>query len=407
MSSKHWAGEEELQKLLQELCGHTGGVPTSKVKQIVGVCNKYVQDFKMVVYEIEKFIKKSNPLDKLGGLFVLDSLSRQHSKERETFAKRFAVRLKETFTYLQKLPNHEKATVSRLLDEWRKKGVFPSELLTPIISEFSATILTSPTKTASSWQTEEMATSSDKPRSSMATSLKNNSIHQEEKLSGKKRPATETSKTGSSTTTETMKKAVKLCAFREGNCPYGDKCRFNHHDTNTIEQYAARYLPIKQLLAGQSTAAAFPSSSSGHQTTAMNSSSSSSHQFTVNETTGEYLLHLLSIAKVDNNKPRSQLLLPASAITDTKVLEKWSSFNLVPAVQSKEDSIKFDDKQIVDFHRDIWQISTEALPYPDPVIGATLPPVAFEMPEQNFYDLFLQTNEHDVNGQRNKTNLML
>lgn len=40
-----------------------------------------------------------------------------------------------------------------------------------------------------------------------------------------------------------VKKASRLCPFREGNCPYGDKCRFNHHDNNTLDQYAARLMP--------------------------------------------------------------------------------------------------------------------------------------------------------------------
>lgn len=48
------------------------------------------------------------------------------------------------------------------------------------------------------------------------------------------------------TTEQAAKKATKLCPFRDGNnCPFGDKCRFSHHDgtNNTLEQYAARLLP--------------------------------------------------------------------------------------------------------------------------------------------------------------------
>lgn len=136
MSSKQWSGEVELLGLLQELCGHSS-VPTSKVKQIVTVCNKHIAEFKMVVYEIEKFIKKSNSEDKLGGLFVIDSLCRQHSKERETFAKRFSIRLRETLSYMAKIPPADKSNLIRMVEEWRKKNVFAPDVLTNILVDFN------------------------------------------------------------------------------------------------------------------------------------------------------------------------------------------------------------------------------------------------------------------------------
>jgi hypothetical protein len=105
--SKPWAGEEELQTALQGLCGQYP-VPNSKVKNVTVVANKYVSDFKMVVYEIEKFLKKANNEDKVGGIFVIDMLCRQSGKEKDIFAKRFAVRLKETIGYLTKIPNPDK-----------------------------------------------------------------------------------------------------------------------------------------------------------------------------------------------------------------------------------------------------------------------------------------------------------
>lgn len=134
-SGKQWVGEEELQNLLKELRGHSQGVPTSKIKQIVSFCNKHIQDFKMIVYEIEKYIRKAEHVDKLGGLFVLDSLSRQHSKERDTFMKRFAIRLKETMSFMNKVPAQDKHTMARLVDAWRKNNVFPSDVLISIQTE--------------------------------------------------------------------------------------------------------------------------------------------------------------------------------------------------------------------------------------------------------------------------------
>lgn len=92
----------------------------------------------MVVYEIERFIKKANNDDKIGGVFVIDSLCRQHSKEREIFAKRFSIRLRETMSFLQKTSSQDKATLTRLLEEWRKKSVFPPDSLVQILSDYNA-----------------------------------------------------------------------------------------------------------------------------------------------------------------------------------------------------------------------------------------------------------------------------
>jgi len=111
MASKAWVGEQELQKALQDLCGQTP-VSSIKVKHVVATANKYFSDFKMVVYEIEKFIKKSNTEDKLGGIYVIDALCRQHSKEKDTFVKRFSIRLKETFDHLRKLSSKDKVIIS-------------------------------------------------------------------------------------------------------------------------------------------------------------------------------------------------------------------------------------------------------------------------------------------------------
>ncbi len=108
MSTKSWSGESDLLKALHELLDHHSTVPTSKIRAIVSIANKHIADFKMVVYEIEKFIRKSDDHNKIAGLFVIDSLCKQHSKERDIFSKRFALRLKDTFSYFSKLTTKDK-----------------------------------------------------------------------------------------------------------------------------------------------------------------------------------------------------------------------------------------------------------------------------------------------------------
>jgi hypothetical protein len=77
----------------------------------------------MVTYEVEKLIKKGRTEDRIAGVYVLDSLCRQHTKEKELFAKRFAVRLKETLSFMKGTSHKDKTTLSRMLNEWHKKQV--------------------------------------------------------------------------------------------------------------------------------------------------------------------------------------------------------------------------------------------------------------------------------------------
>jgi hypothetical protein len=103
--SKSWLGEGELQNALAELSGQHP-VPSSKIKHIVSIAFKYQNEFKMVVYEIEKYIKKASGNDKIGGLFVIDFICQQSrnnfGKEKDLFSNRFSIRLKETINYLEK-----------------------------------------------------------------------------------------------------------------------------------------------------------------------------------------------------------------------------------------------------------------------------------------------------------------
>eukprot|EP00981_Chlorochromonas_danica_P009543 scaffold2727_cov161-Ochromonas_danica.AAC.6 len=222
--SKSWSGEAELQTALRELCG-SYPVAASKIRQAVTVANKYSQEFKMVVYEIERFIKKATTEDKIAGVFVIDSLCRQHSKERETFAKRFALRLKDTFGFLAKIPSRDKAkllflicqfyalkslifmgiqvVLQRFVEEWRKKEIFTPSLLQAI----------APIVGIQNISSESAAAPYESSSESKAS--------------------------------EPLKPAARLCPFRDG-CPFGEKCRFNHFEANSLAQYLMR-LPVEDV----------------------------------------------------------------------------------------------------------------------------------------------------------------
>eukprot|EP01031_Cornospumella_fuschlensis_P038145 gene38145-46351_t len=216
MSKPQWAGEAELQGALQELCG-VYPVPSSKIRQAVTVANKYCAEFKMVVYEIERFVKKAAAEDKIAGVFVMDSLCRQHSKERETFAKRFAVRLKDTTSFLLKVSAKDRSTFLRLLDEWQRKEVFPASSLQAVATLFGAQPFAEPGSSSRPADSAERAGDSAEPLGELA---------------GRKRAL----EGGAA------RPALRLCPFRDG-CPLAERCKFAHYEANALVQYLAR-LPV-------------------------------------------------------------------------------------------------------------------------------------------------------------------
>ena len=102
--SKSWAGEKELALALKELNG-VHPPPASKVKNIVTIALKFPNDFKMIVYDVEKWMKKSPIGDRINAVYAIDSICRgsrniHGSKEKDLFSNRFLTRLNEIFTLL-------------------------------------------------------------------------------------------------------------------------------------------------------------------------------------------------------------------------------------------------------------------------------------------------------------------
>ena len=101
--SKSWSGEEELNVALNDLVG-LRPAPASKIKVAVGLCMKHSADFKMIVYAVEKWMKRAAIGDRISGVYVIDSLCRGyrsiHGKDKDVFSNRFLTRINEIFQLL-------------------------------------------------------------------------------------------------------------------------------------------------------------------------------------------------------------------------------------------------------------------------------------------------------------------
>ena len=133
--SKLFKGEAEIKEHLNDLIN--GKSSASKIKAACTLCFKYQQEYKLVVYEIEKFIKRVDIGDKLTSLYLLDAICRNsraqvnNNKDKDIFSNRFAIRLKETVASLQydSLSQADKLGCTKVFEEWRKRDIFSSDLI--------------------------------------------------------------------------------------------------------------------------------------------------------------------------------------------------------------------------------------------------------------------------------------
>ena len=78
-----WKGESDFVASFQDFNLST---LNSKIKELCHLCLKYTAEYKMVVHEVERFIRKSsNQSEKVAGLYLIDAICKasraQHGKE--------------------------------------------------------------------------------------------------------------------------------------------------------------------------------------------------------------------------------------------------------------------------------------------------------------------------------------
>jgi hypothetical protein len=212
MSKGKWNGEDEVKSVINELID--GPCTASKIKQACTVCLKFVNEYKMVVFEVERIVKKGTNGDKPTGVYLIDAICRnsrsQFGSHRDLYTTRFSLRIKETlgsidFTSLIPI---ERSSLYRIFNDWRKRDLFSSELVPYGINEMDS--IGSPDSKNSPQQQYSPVYSNSKVSSSTS--------RQKTKL----------------TNPSEKRKIAKVCPFRSGDsnnqCPFGEKCRFSHFE---------------------------------------------------------------------------------------------------------------------------------------------------------------------------------
>ncbi|CAG8614670.1 7602_t:CDS:10 [Ambispora leptoticha] len=139
----------EFEKILYSLLERKPpGTSASKIKELTRIAMTSPKEYKNIVQSVQKFIQRSAPDYKLGGLYVLDSISQAASRQKVTvkdssswsgaeYLERFEKLLDEIFQNIMVCPNSDKEKVHRVIDIWLKKGgIYKSEVLTNIKEKY-------------------------------------------------------------------------------------------------------------------------------------------------------------------------------------------------------------------------------------------------------------------------------
>jgi len=203
-------------KDLEDTANSSGSL-TNSVKVATKMCLQHQKEYKMVVFEVERFMNKASEAARMGAMYVLDLLCRKEAtgKSKENFCARFASRMKQIFAVLEGVSEGNRLIVAKLVYQWRKRAVFPSDCmpryddLKEVIEGGSIATAKVDGPPASAEQADVVIKAPDKDPKPKAAAKKG----------------------------AIAKKAIKFCAFREGSCPFGDKCRFSHVEPGAQGQY--------------------------------------------------------------------------------------------------------------------------------------------------------------------------
>ena len=194
-----WSGEAALAGAFSSL-SEEGGDPSAHspgVQNVVDVCLSNSAEYKMVVFDIEKIMKGLGSLsNRMKAMYVIDGIcTKSKGKSKEQMQSRFAGRMKQICALLDGCDGAVRTKFIQLIARWKRAEMMPSSALPEIDDDEPALLMASDDASVGVVIADSSSKAKDKKK--------------DEKKSSKG-------------------KVIKYCSFREGSCPFGEKCRFSH-----------------------------------------------------------------------------------------------------------------------------------------------------------------------------------
>ncbi|CEG42115.1 RNA polymerase II C-terminal domain-binding protein RA4, contains RPR and RRM domains [Plasmopara halstedii] len=127
--SGSWEGFDKMKQALDGLAT-AKGVSQSRIGAVAKLAAHYSKFYKHVVHDIEMFLWKAEVEHRLAGLYAIDAIIRHshaNNDPKESYVKRFFVRMSDTIAAVKKVPEQLQPKVRHVIDEWQKRGIYTSK----------------------------------------------------------------------------------------------------------------------------------------------------------------------------------------------------------------------------------------------------------------------------------------
>jgi len=120
-----WKEGETLRSLMKEAAS-TSPPSGTKIRAVANECMKQSKEYKLVVHELERHIRKSiNSESRVTGLYVIDSVLHYAN---HNITKRLGDKMAPILSCFDKTKEIEKRALSKVLGEWVKRKTFPENI---------------------------------------------------------------------------------------------------------------------------------------------------------------------------------------------------------------------------------------------------------------------------------------
>ena len=163
-----------------------------------------------------------------------------HAQVKENFCGRFASRMKQILALFDAVSASNRLLLAKTVQQWRKRSTFPPSVL-PLFEDLREA-LEGPPPGAVKAAADALAGAPKPPASASAShsssSAGGGGTGGAAKAKEAAAAASKASSRGAGGKLRGGKRgAIRFCAFREGSCPFGDKCRYSHIEQGAHGEY--------------------------------------------------------------------------------------------------------------------------------------------------------------------------